>query len=300
MSESLFFTFPSIIFSIIALVGSLYFPPSANFASDASLLCCLCVSIQYKMVKKHGKPYKNKKSIHHYIIIIIITTIIAIIIILILLILLCYLLEYFYFSCNGFGWNTITIQKQWTRCHLNNIIYHTTPHNTIQYNTIQHNTIQYNTIQYNTIQYNTVQYNALHFNSMQHSAIQSVCQCLSSCFYFIITRPSFNAVESMDASTWIVEPKPRIIMRSNIYDHRFYCYQSLLLLEVEWIKSIWPFLITHINNCRFQSFVLCIPRSSLVANIRRQWLLWGPFVVIGWILILIKCKAKCNISHPWS
>ena len=107
---------------------------------------------------------------------------------------------------------------------------------------IQYNTIQYNTIQYNTIQYNTVQYNALHFNSMQHSAIQSVCQCLSSCFYFIITRPSFNAVESMDASTWIVEPKPRIIMRSNIYDHRSYCYQSLLLLEVEWIKSIWPFL----------------------------------------------------------
>ena len=52
MSESLFFTFPSIIFSIIALVGSLYFPPRANFASDASLLCCLRVTTVRKNLKQ--------------------------------------------------------------------------------------------------------------------------------------------------------------------------------------------------------------------------------------------------------
>ena len=113
--------------------------------------------------------------------------------------------------------------------------------------------VRVSTVQKNTIQCYTIQCNTI---------CLSVCQCLLLCFYFIRTRPSFNAVESMDASTWIWEPKPRIIIRGNIYDV-LVCYnQSLLLLEVEWIKSIWPFLITHINNYRFQSFVLCIPKST--------------------------------------
>ena len=95
--------------------------------------------------------------------------------------------------------------------------------NTIQYNTTQYNTTQCNTIQYNTIQFNTIQYNTISL---------SVRQCLSLSSYFIITRPNLNAVESMDASTWSVDPKPRIIMRSDIYDVLVYYYQSLLLFKV--------------------------------------------------------------------
>jgi hypothetical protein len=35
----------------------------------------------------------------------------------------------------------------------------------------------------------------------------------SPAVFLINTRPSLIAVESMDASTWMVEPKPRIIMQ---------------------------------------------------------------------------------------